>query len=75
MLTLNFTKKELTVVFDKETTSVRSIAKTLTGLGYEPYFSLNDLGGKQNVPKLSKDRLLRLGVAGFCFGNIMLLIN
>lgn len=70
---LNFSKKELTVIFNEDITSARAIANTLTQLGYEPYFSLSDLGGKQNSPKLSKDRLLRLGVAGFCFGNIMLL--
>lgn len=70
---LNFSKKELIVVFDAEITSARIIANVLTKLGYEPYFSLNDIGGKSIKPKLSKTRLLRLGVAGFCFGNIMLL--
>jgi Cu+-exporting ATPase len=70
---LNFSQKELIVVFDTALTSARKIANVLTKLGYEPYFSLSDIGGKSAKPKLSKTRLLRLGVAGFCFGNIMLL--
>ena len=70
---LNFSKKELIVAFDTDVTSARKIANVLTKLGYEPYFSLSDIGGKLIKPKLSNTRLLRLGVAGFCFGNIMLL--
>ena len=70
---LNFSKKELIVAFDTDVTSARKIANVLTKLGYEPYFSLSDIGGKLIKPKLSNTRLLRLGVSGFCFGNIMLL--
>ena len=70
---LNFSKKELMVAFDTDVTSARKIANVLTKLGYEPYFSLSDIGGKLIKPKLSNTRLLRLGVSGFCFGNIMLL--
>lgn len=70
---LNFSKKELIVAFDTTQTSARKIATVLTKLGYEPYFSLNDIGGKTVKPKMAKSRILRLGVAGFCFGNIMLL--
>lgn len=70
---LNFTQKELNVAFDNEQTSAKKIAEFLTKIGYEPYFSLSDIGGKDQQPKVSKSRLLKLGVAGFCFGNIMLL--
>ncbi len=70
---LNFTKKELTVAFDQTQTSAKNIAEFLSKIGYEPYFSLSDIGGKDQQPKVSKSRLLKLGVAGFCFGNIMLL--
>ena len=74
---LNFSQKQLTVSFDPNHTSARKIAQFLTAIGYEPYFSLSDLGAdSQKSNKLqgdSKRRLYRLGVAGFCFGNIMLL--
>lgn len=76
---LQFSKKNLTVSFDPARTNARKIAQFLAGIGYEPYFSLSDLQSNGSSPagtKLSgeaKQRLFRLGVAGFCFGNIMLL--
>ena len=76
---LQFSKKNLTVSFDPTLTSARKIAQFLSGIGYEPYFSLSDIQGSESQPQKgkltgeSKQRLFRLGVAGFCFGNIMLL--
>ena len=70
---LNFTKKELTLAIDTNKTSIKKVAVFLSKIGYEPYFSLSDIGEKESKPKSSKSRLLKLGVAGFCFGNIMLL--
>lgn len=74
---LNFSKKQLKVSFDPSMTTARKIAQFLTAIGYEPYFSLSDLGGEavqsNKIHGESKQRLVRLGVAGFCFGNIMLL--
>ncbi|MFM1764079.1 MAG: hypothetical protein RLZZ512_1869 [Bacteroidota bacterium] len=78
MSALNFSKKTLKVSFSPAETSPRNIAQFLTGIGYEPYFSLSDLGDGNAqrgglVKGASQQRLYRLGVAGFCFGNIMLL--
>ena len=74
---LNFSQKQLKVSFDPNLTSARKIAHFLTAIGYEPYFSLSDLGENEvksnKISGESKLRLVRLGVAGFCFGNIMLL--
>lgn len=70
---LNFSRKELSVVFDSEQISAKKIAEFLTKLGYEPYFSLSDLGDKKGITNPSKSRIYKLGVAGFAFGNIMLL--
>ena len=68
---VNFTKKEATIIFDEEQVSLREIAEILTSIGYEPYISLTDLNGKK--PGLTKTMIYQLGVAGFCFANIMLL--
>lgn len=68
---VNFPKKELKIVYDPRETSLRSIAETLTSIGYEPYLSLNDLKGEK--PKIDKRLIYKLGIAGFCFGNIMLI--
>lgn len=68
---VNFTRKEACVVFHQQQTSLRKIAETLTSIGYEPYISLQDLGKKK--PAVSRKLIYQLGVAGFCFANIMLL--
>jgi Cu+-exporting ATPase len=44
----------------------------LATIGYEPYISLDDAGNHK--PKTyNKQRIYKLGVAGFCFGNIMMM--
>lgn len=68
---VNFIRKEATIVFDQQKIPLRKIVELLTSIGYEPYISLNDLGNKR--PAFSKKIIYQLGIAGFCFGNIMLL--
>ena len=68
---IDFAAKEISVVFDLGLITLRGVAELLTSLGYEPYISLRDL--KRSGPAANKALIYRLGVAGFCFGNIMLL--
>ncbi|GEO12163.1 ATPase [Segetibacter aerophilus] len=68
---VNFPRKEASVIFDENKVSLRQVAELLTNVGYEPYISFNDL--EQAKPKLNKSKIYKLGVAGFCFANIMLL--
>lgn len=68
---VNFTRKEVDLVFDHHETSMRKIAELLTAIGYEPYISLNDVN--QARPRINQSKIYKLGVAGFCFANIMLL--
>lgn len=68
---VNFTRKEAAVVFNPRETSLRKVAELLTSIGYEPYISLHDL--KEKRPAIDRKMVYRLGVAGFCFGNIMLM--
>ena len=68
---VNFPEKRVRITFDSDQVSLKSIAYLLSSIGYEPYISLENYeAGKNNV-----DRSLtyKLGVAFFCFGNIMLL--
>jgi len=67
---VNFTAREVNVIFNKDVT-LREVAELLTSIGYEPYISLNNLDVKK--PKVNKQMIYQLGVAGFCFGNVMLL--
>lgn len=68
---VNFTRKEVDIAFRIPDTSLRRVAETLTSIGYEPYISLNDL--KEKRPPINKSMVYQVGVAGFCFGNIMLM--
>ena len=68
---VNFTRKEVEIILLTAQTSLRKVAEVLTSIGYEPYISLNDL--KEKRPAISKSMVYQLGVAGFAFGNIMLM--
>jgi P-type Cu+ transporter len=68
---VDFAKKEIDIVFNHQCISLRTLVETLTKIGYEPYLSLGDLDKR---PLLHDKKLIyKLGVAGFCFANIMLL--
>lgn len=69
---LNFSAKEVTIHFKTEKISLRKVVELLTTIGYEPYISLDDAGGSK-LHKVNRSRIYKLGVAGFCFGNIMLM--
>ncbi len=69
---VNFLKKEVTVVFNSAEISLRQTAELLSGIGYEPHISLNDISGDK-LKKYDRSKIYKIGVAGFCFGNIMLL--
>lgn len=68
---VDFERKEVDIVFDHRRTSLRKIAELLTGIGYEPYLSFNDMG--KQMPRINAGKIYKLGVAGFCFANIMLM--
>lgn len=67
---IQFLKKEARIVFDESIISLRGVVETLARIGYDPHISMQGA-----VKKKTENRSLvyRLGVAGFCFGNIMLL--
>ncbi len=69
---VNFLKKEIKIVFHHQKLSFRQLVELLASIGYEPNINLNDLS---NAKKKTIDRSLfyKIGIAGFCFGNIMLI--
>lgn len=71
---VNYLKKETTIVFSK-TLLLSELAALLEKIGYAPNFSLNDISASTGSAAKKTDYTLnyKLGVAGFCFGNIMLL--
>lgn len=69
---MNFSAKEITIHFSRSRTSLRTIVELLATIGYEPYISL-DAADTKAAKAFNKQRIFKLGVAGFCFGNIMML--
>lgn len=69
--TVNFTQKNVQISYKSDELKLSEIAKLITQLGYKPSVNLQTLDKKDN----RHDRMLlyKLVVAGFCFGNIMLL--
>ncbi|MEO9967066.1 MAG: heavy metal translocating P-type ATPase metal-binding domain-containing protein [Reichenbachiella sp.] len=68
---INFSKKRLHVDFNPSKTTLRKVVELLYQLSYEPEISLHN-SGEQSVSS-NKNKYLKIGIAGFCFGNIMLL--
>lgn len=68
---VNFLKRELSVSFDEDQTSLRYIVELLASIGYEPELRLEKLDKKTSTTP-NRRLWLKLGVAGFAFGNIML---
>jgi Cu+-exporting ATPase len=68
---VNFPEKKVRITYNPDSVSLKTIVHSLSSIGYEPYISLENYGKIKD----SVDRSLtyKLGVAFFCFGNIMLL--
>jgi len=68
---VNFPNKKVRITYHPERTNLKEIVELLCAIGYEPYISLeNYTEGKK---KVDRTLIYKLGVAFFCFGNIMLL--
>ncbi|WP_417941796.1 heavy metal translocating P-type ATPase [Flavobacterium sp. RS13.1] len=68
---VNFPEKKVRITFNSETVSLKSIVYLLSSIGYEPYISLENY--ETGKTKVDRSLTYKLGVAFFCFGNIMLL--
>ncbi len=69
---VNFLRKEATMIFDPKLVKLSELATLMAHIGYEPLINLNDLEEKTEK-KTNKNQVLKIGLAGFCFGNIMML--
>ena len=68
----HFEKKEIKIVFNPSLISLKQVVQLLAFVGYEPVIHLggNDWLKKK---KVNKKQLYKIGIAGFCFSNIMML--
>lgn len=69
---VNFLKKEAHISYSKSAISLREIVELLATIGYEPRLNFDKV---KNDAKQHKDNGIyyKLGLAGFAFGNIMLM--
>lgn len=69
---VNFTRKTVYIIFQQEKVSLKGVVLLMHDLGYKPEFTFDDIQEKRNKSRSNKSFTYKLGVAGFCFGNIML---
>ncbi len=65
---VHFANKTATISFNPQEISLRQLAELLFSIGYTPEFVEEKKNSKHN-----RSLIYKLGIAGFCFGNIMLL--
>ena len=68
---VNFPEKKVRVTYNPEIVPLKTIVYLLSSIGYEPYISLENYETGSNT--VDRSLTYKLGVAFFCFGNIMLL--
>lgn len=68
---VNFNEKKVRVTYNPQKTTLKSIVELLSSIGYEPYISLDNYNEGKKI--VDRSLIYKIGVAFFCFGNIMLL--
>ncbi len=68
---VNFPEKKVRISFNPKLVTLQKIVYLLSSIGYEPYISLENY--ETEIKKVDHSLTYKLGVAFFCFGNIMLL--
>ncbi|MCA6379482.1 MAG: heavy metal translocating P-type ATPase metal-binding domain-containing protein [Cytophagales bacterium] len=66
---VNFSRKQVTISYNPALLSLSKVAALLASLGYAPTIRLET----QDKAATDQSLVLKLAIAGFCFGNIMLL--
>lgn len=69
---VNFLNKQLSITFNQNQISLRGVVELLASIGYEPEINLSDIE-KDKIVNTNKKLYAKIGIAGFAFGNVMLL--
>ena len=69
---VNFPRREAVITFAPQKIALSELVGLLASIGYEPVLTLGELEKRQGDPA-RKRQWLQVGIAGFAFGNIMLL--
>jgi len=68
---VQFLRKEISITYQPEETSLKAVVQLLASVGYEPQITLAELGAQPH--RASRTLYYQLGLAAFAFGNVMLL--
>jgi Cu+-exporting ATPase len=71
--TVDFSTKHIYIQFNHHNISSRQIAELLASIGYTPDLHTDHTALQLAITKGERKQLLELGIAGFCFANIMML--
>ncbi|WP_258102766.1 heavy metal translocating P-type ATPase metal-binding domain-containing protein [Marinoscillum sp. MHG1-6] len=69
---VNFIRKEVSLTFNHQEITLKETAVLLASLGYPPTINLDSVDGPRNKSKRSSLGM-KIALAGFCFGNSMLI--
>ncbi len=67
---VNFARKKVTIEYNSSLVPLGKLAQLMDSVGYAPQIALDE---KKTENTSNKQLVTKLAVAGFCFGNIMLL--
>lgn len=67
---VNFSRKTVSIDFNPQNVKLSAIARLLSAVGYTPQINLEN--NESASKKIDKSLVLKLAIAGFCFGNVML---
>jgi len=70
---VDFIRKKASITFKNHAFSLSDLVSLLNKIGYEPLIQYDQLDRKIAKPSFDKKLVYKLGLAGFSFGNIMLL--
>ncbi len=68
---VNFLEKKVRITYHSDKITLKNVVELLCAIGYEPYISLENY--ETGNHKVDRSLTYKLGLAFFCFGNIMLL--
>lgn len=69
---VDFVRKEIFIAYDHRNISLSGLVAELASIGYEPHISLSG-NDEDAYKKADRTKIYKLGIAGFCFSNIMMM--
>jgi Cu+-exporting ATPase len=70
---VNFQKKEVEIIYHHQKIGLKEIAVMLHKIGYPPYLSMASETAEAKPKNSDRSQIYKIGIAGFAFGNIMML--